>query len=75
MIILIYHVTAGSKKISSQAQKKNGGSDGKNGNITEGIKGVTIDDTPLPKSKNLDVLKEFEKAKAKKSASFVVVGK
>jgi len=32
-------------------------------------------DTPLPKSKNLNVLNEFEKTKSKKSASFVVVGK
>ncbi|KAK5626349.1 hypothetical protein RRF57_002064 [Xylaria bambusicola] len=35
---------------------------------------MKVDDTPLPKSKNLDVLSEFEKAKKKKNASFVVVG-
>ncbi|KAL2264661.1 hypothetical protein VTJ83DRAFT_7171 [Remersonia thermophila] len=31
-------------------------------------------EAPLPKSRNLDVLSEFEKHKGKKSASFVVVG-
>ncbi len=35
---------------------------------------MKVDDAPLPKSKNLDVLSEFEKSKSKKSASFVVVG-
>ncbi len=40
-----------------------------------GVKGLKIDDSPLPpRSKNLDVLGEYEKSKAKKSASFVVVG-
>ena len=33
-----------------------------------------MDDTPLPKSRNLNVLSEFEKNKGKKTASFVVVG-
>lgn len=31
-------------------------------------------ETPLPKSKNLNVLKEYEKSQQKRSASFVVVG-
>lgn len=35
---------------------------------------MRVNDAPLPKSKNLDVISEFEKAKKKKSASFVVVG-
>jgi elongation factor 1 alpha-like protein len=38
------------------------------------MKAMKIDDAPLPKSKNLDVIGEFEKAKSKKTASFVVVG-
>ena len=38
------------------------------------MKAVKIDDTPLPKSKHLDVLSEYEKQKQKKNASFVVVG-
>jgi elongation factor 1 alpha-like protein len=39
------------------------------------MKSLAIDDTPLPASKNLDVLSEYEKTNTKKSASFVVVGK
>ena len=35
---------------------------------------MNLDDAPLPKSKNLNVLKEYENSKAKKSVSFVVVG-
>lgn len=35
---------------------------------------MTVEDAPKVKSKNLDVLKEFEKSNMKKAASFVVVG-
>lgn len=35
---------------------------------------MKIDDTPRAKSKNLDVLAEFEKTKAKNAANFVVIG-
>lgn len=35
---------------------------------------LKISDAPLPKSRNFDVLSEFEKSKSKKTASFVVVG-
>lgn len=35
---------------------------------------MKIDDTPRAKSKNLDVLAEFEKMKAKNAANFVVIG-
>jgi elongation factor 1 alpha-like protein len=35
---------------------------------------MKMDDTPRAKSKNLDVLAEFEKAKAKNAANFVVIG-
>ena len=67
-------VSASNKKLAaSTTTKKKGASDGKD--ATDGIKDLKIDDTPLPKSKNLDVLSEFEKSKSKKSASFVVVGK
>lgn len=38
------------------------------------LKALKIAETPLPKSKNLNVLKEYEKSNRKKSASFVVVG-
>ncbi len=59
--------------MASTTTKKKGGSDEKP--ATDGVKDLKIDDTPLPKSKNLDVLSEFKKSKTKKSASFVVVGK
>ncbi|KAH7312281.1 P-loop containing nucleoside triphosphate hydrolase protein [Stachybotrys elegans] len=39
-----------------------------------GMANLKISDAPPPKSKGLDVLKEFEASKGKKSASFVVVG-
>jgi elongation factor 1 alpha-like protein len=35
---------------------------------------MKIDDTPRATSKNLDVLAEFEKTKAKNAANFVVIG-
>jgi elongation factor 1 alpha-like protein len=38
------------------------------------LRELKIAETPLPKSKHLNVLKEFEKSKQKRSASFVVVG-
>ncbi|KAH6679350.1 P-loop containing nucleoside triphosphate hydrolase protein [Halenospora varia] len=42
--------------------------------IAAGVEAVKLDDTPRAKSKNLDVLAEFEKAKAKNAANFVVIG-
>lgn len=35
---------------------------------------MKIDDTPRATSKNLDVLKEFEKVEKKNEANFVVIG-
>ena len=58
---------------ASTTTKKKGASDEKA--VSDGIKDLKVDDTPLPKSKHLNVLSEFEKSKSKKSASFVVVGK
>lgn len=67
---------ASSKKAAAHATKKKAGSETKPGEAAvDGMNVLRIDDAPLPKSKNLDVLKEFEKTKSKKSASFVVVGK
>jgi elongation factor 1 alpha-like protein len=42
--------------------------------IANGVEAMRIDDTPKATSKNLDVLAEYEKAKAKNSANFVVIG-
>lgn len=35
---------------------------------------VKVDDTPKAKSKNLDVIAQFEKSKTKNAANFVVIG-
>ena len=40
-----------------------------------GISKLAVDDTPRAKSKNLDVVAEYERSKAKNAANFVVIGK
>ncbi|KAL9601840.1 MAG: hypothetical protein Q9179_002731 [Wetmoreana sp. 5 TL-2023] len=45
-----------------------------NKDLSESVAEVTIDEGPKPKSKNLDVLAEFGKVKAKNAANFVVIG-
>lgn len=42
--------------------------------IANGLEAMRLDDTPRATSKNLDVLAEFEKKKAKNAANFVVIG-
>jgi len=42
--------------------------------IANGVEALRVDDTPRATSKNLDVLKEYEKAKTKNAANFVVIG-
>lgn len=39
-----------------------------------GVSSLKISDVPPPKSKGLDVAKEFENSPSKRSVSFVVVG-
>jgi elongation factor 1 alpha-like protein len=39
------------------------------------VEAMRVDDTPKARSKNLDVLAEFERRKAKNAANFVVIGK
>ncbi|OTA62389.1 hypothetical protein K449DRAFT_414523 [Hypoxylon sp. EC38] len=73
-VVLKAQSQASSKKIAANTAKKKAESKSKDDGATDGVKGLKIDDTPLPKSKNIDVLKEFDKVKSKKSASFVVVG-
>ncbi|KAI1354665.1 hypothetical protein F5Y01DRAFT_272350 [Xylaria sp. FL0043] len=73
-VVLTAQSKASNKKLAASSNKKKGGLEGKDGGIVDGMKATKIDDTPLPKSKNLDVLSEFGKAKKKKNASFVVVG-
>ncbi|KAL8951143.1 MAG: hypothetical protein Q9222_002867 [Ikaeria aurantiellina] len=42
--------------------------------LAERTAGMTIDAGPTPKSKNLDVLAEYEKSRPKNAANFVVIG-
>ncbi|GAW13989.1 hypothetical protein ANO14919_033810 [Xylariales sp. No.14919] len=72
-VVLIAQSKASNKKLAASTKKKVG-SERKDEGAMDGIKAMKIDDTPLPKSKNLDVLSEFEKSRSKKNASFVVVG-
>ncbi|KAI3329965.1 hypothetical protein F4824DRAFT_480176 [Ustulina deusta] len=72
--VLTAQSKASNKKLAASTNKKRGALEGKDEGTIDGIKAMRVDDTPLPKSKNLDVLSEFEKAKKKKNASFVVVG-
>jgi elongation factor 1 alpha-like protein len=65
---------AGKKTLTAAPAKKKGGVSGAD-SVADDVKTLKIDDTPLPKSKNFNVLDEFEKSKSKKTASFVVVGK
>jgi elongation factor 1 alpha-like protein len=63
---------AGKKTVTAApAKKKGGGADA----VANDVKTLKIDDAPLPKSKNINVLSAFENSKSKKTASFVVVGK
>ncbi|KAL2019179.1 hypothetical protein VTK56DRAFT_9979 [Thermocarpiscus australiensis] len=63
--------TAGKKTPAAQAKKKGTLSAE---TVADEVKELKVDNAPLPKSRNLDVLSEFEKSKRKKTASFVVVG-
>lgn len=64
--------TAGKKPaaVAGKKTKKDSSADG----VTNGVGALKIEEAPLPKSKNLDVLSEFKNSKSKKTASFVVVG-
>jgi len=42
--------------------------------VANDVEGLKVEEAPLPKSRNLDVLSEFHKSNSKKTASFVVVG-
>ncbi|KAH8195039.1 hypothetical protein TruAng_010794 [Truncatella angustata] len=71
-VVLTAQAKASNKKLANTTKKKGG--DNKVDEATDGVKALKVDDAPLPKSKNLNVLNEYEKSKSKKSASFVVVG-
>ncbi|EGR46760.1 uncharacterized protein TRIREDRAFT_65530 [Trichoderma reesei QM6a] len=46
----------------------------KDGALAGGVANLKVTDSPPPKSKGIDVIKEFEQSASKKHASFVVVG-
>ncbi|KAI0459124.1 hypothetical protein F5B21DRAFT_457304 [Xylaria acuta] len=73
-VVLAAQSKASNKKLAASTYKKKLAPEGKDEGIVDGTKTMRVDDTPLPKSKNLDVISEFDKAKRKKNASFVVVG-
>ncbi|KAH8719915.1 HBS1-like protein [Beauveria bassiana] len=61
--------TAPKKKADGAAK-----TDTKTDDVTKKVAGLKVIDVPPPKTKGLDVVKEYEKSGAKKSTSFVVVG-
>ncbi|KAM3562973.1 hypothetical protein MY1884_001518 [Beauveria asiatica] len=79
-IVLAAQAKAGKKvtpAVKSASKKKADGaakSDTKTDDVTKKVAGLKINDLPPPKTKGLDVVKEYEKSGAKKSTSFVVVG-
>ncbi|KAK4209795.1 putative glucose-regulated protein 78 of hsp70 family [Rhypophila decipiens] len=68
-VVLAAQAKAG-KKVAPGPKKKGAASTDA---ITSEVKALKIED-PLPKSRNLNVLSEFEQSNKKKTASFVVVG-
>ncbi|OJD30344.1 elongation factor tu gtp binding domain-containing protein [Diplodia corticola] len=64
--------TKGANK--KQTQAKDSKSKDEAGGLAEGVEGIKIDEAPRVKSKNLNVLEEYEKSNMKKSANFVVIG-
>ncbi|OAA61084.1 translation elongation factor ef-1 [Niveomyces insectorum RCEF 264] len=76
-VVLEAQAKAWKQAAEAKTPKKNvsnGGVAKGDASLAAGVKTLQIDDTPLPKSKHLDVLAEYKKSNAKKSASFVVVG-
>jgi elongation factor 1 alpha-like protein len=62
-------VRLGTKPKLTQPKKSNGEK------LAASVEKLTVDDTPRVKSKNLDVVKEYEKSGMKRMANFVVIGK
>ncbi|QUC21376.1 uncharacterized protein UV8b_05619 [Ustilaginoidea virens] len=64
------------KKKASPAAKKPQKSDAtiKEADVEQDLSNLKVGDVPLPKSKGLDVVKEYKSSNSKKSISFVVVG-
>ncbi|KFA63578.1 hypothetical protein S40285_04114 [Stachybotrys chlorohalonatus IBT 40285] len=71
-IVMAAQAKAGKK--ANALAKSTSKAQGKAAEAASGIANMKINDAPPPKSKGLDVLKEFEASKGKRSVSFVVVG-
>ncbi|PTB64630.1 hypothetical protein BBK36DRAFT_1122831 [Trichoderma citrinoviride] len=76
-IVLAARAKAGKKapatpKTPKKSQKNEESS--KEGGLAGGVASLKVTDSPPPKSKGIDVIKEFEQSASKKHASFVVVG-
>lgn len=70
--------TPAPQKAAAKKSQKSGTSskdDPKTEDLSNSVSSLKVSDIPAPKSKGLDVVKEFEQSGAKRSASFVVVGK
>ncbi|KAL0261418.1 hypothetical protein SLS55_002848 [Diplodia seriata] len=64
--------TKGANK--KQTQAKDSKAKVETAGLAEGVEGIKIDEAPRVKSKNLNVLEEYEKSNLKRSANFVVIG-
>jgi elongation factor 1 alpha-like protein len=71
MILIASYVAAAAK--TTKGPTKTAG-EKKADQIANGVEALKIDDTPRATSKNLDVLAEYGKTKAKNAANFVVIG-
>lgn len=71
MLLITNNVAALSKSVKTPSKTA---AEKKADQISNGVEAMKIDDSPRATSKNLDVLAEYEKTKAKNSANFVVIG-
>ncbi|PFH56039.1 hypothetical protein XA68_17172 [Ophiocordyceps unilateralis] len=74
-VVLAAQAKAGKKTAETpKTAKKTPAKIEKEAEVTNGVSSLKVNETPPPKSKGLDVVKELEKSNVKKSTSFVVVG-
>lgn len=59
---------------SKQAAGKSSSDKKSRGDVADGVKQLSVEEPVKVKSKNLDVLAEFQKTKRKNAANFVVIG-
>jgi hypothetical protein len=60
---------------SKSAASKSAGDKKSQADLAGGLKDLSMEEKITVKSKNLDVLAEYNKSKRKKSANFVVIGR